>query len=500
MARYVKFMRGTTTAYNKLTEKDDDTLYFLSDSINEEGSLYLGNKLISGPCNVPGGGSTVTNLSDLADVMVTNDIDFDALLVYDKHDKVWVSYSFDALTFAEASGDAPGMAGLVPAPPAGSQNLFLKGDGTWANPCDSTLIYTIETEKGQTHDQAIQEVLPDDVIVNNGDIVIVKDCIFRDTENNIEKLQHTSYIYKDGNWIAMDGNYNAENVYFQNNLVFTENIGTIVVGDNGRAEVATAGQNLKQVFETIFSQEKQPEIELPSITLEAPENIAWEVGSKVSPTYKITFNPGSYSYGPDTGITVVEDSYKIVATDIADEDALKTTEGAFPEIEVTDETSYYITASLTHTQGDLPLTNLNNAANGRIPSNTISTSSAELKGYRSFFYGMDNTNEEITGDYIREHLTNGGIYNSQKKLIFDVSELTDATRFIVAVPADSTRSGLVNAIILTSLNANVTKEYKELDAFVPVEGANNYKAANYKLWVYQPASIAENEVHVVTLS
>jgi hypothetical protein len=151
---------------------------------------------------------------------------------------------------------------------------------------------------------------------------------------------------------------------------------------------------------------------LPSITLEAPENIAWEVGSKVSPTYKITFNPGSYSYGPDTGITVVEDSYKIIATDIADKDAFKTTEGAFPEIEVTDETSYYITASLTHTQGDLPLTNLNNAANGRIPSNTISTSSAELKGYRSFFYGMDNTNEEITGDYIREHLTNGGIYNS----------------------------------------------------------------------------------------
>jgi hypothetical protein len=59
---------------------------------------------------------------------------------------------------------------------------------------------------------------------------------------------------------------------------------------------------------------------------------------------------------------------------------------------------------------------------------------------------------------------------------------------------------LVNAIILTSLNANVTKEYKELDAFIPIEGANNYKAANYKLWVYQPASIAENEVHEVTLS
>lgn len=498
MARYVKFMRGTTTAYNKLTEKDDDTLYFLSDSINEEGSLYLGNKLISGPCNVPGGGSTITNLSDLADVMVTNDIDFDALLVYDKHDKVWVSYSFDALTFAEASGDAPGMAGLVPAPPAGSQNLFLKGDGTWANPCDSTLIYTIETEKGQTHDQAIQEVLPDDVIVNNGDIVIVKDCIFRDTENNIEKLQHTSYIYKDGNWIAMDGNYNAENVYFQNNLVFTENIGTIVVGDNGRAEVATAGQNLKQVFETIFSQEKEPEIMLPSITLSAPNNKAWEVGEKVTPTYSITFNPGSYSYGPDTGI--VATGYKVLATDMADEDALTTSIGSFAEVEIGDDISYYITATVSHTQGAMPVTNLNNAASGQIAAGSVVQASSELKGYRSYFYGMDATDDEIDSTFIRTKLTNGGIYNGQRKITFVASDLENVKRFIIAIPANSSRGGLVNAIITSSLNANATNDYIKLPEDVPVEGANGYKAIDYKIWVYQPASISENEIHEVTLS
>jgi hypothetical protein len=31
----------------------------------------------------------------------------------------------------------------------------------------------------------------------------------------------------------MDGNYNAENVYFSKDFVFTESIGTINVGESG---------------------------------------------------------------------------------------------------------------------------------------------------------------------------------------------------------------------------------------------------------------------------
>jgi hypothetical protein len=45
---YVKFMRGTIAAYNKLETKEANTLYFLyANSPDEEGYLYLGNKLIS---------------------------------------------------------------------------------------------------------------------------------------------------------------------------------------------------------------------------------------------------------------------------------------------------------------------------------------------------------------------------------------------------------------------------------------------------------------------
>ena len=46
---YVKFIRGTTTAWAALSneEKSSDTLYFISDAESTSGKLYLGPKLIS---------------------------------------------------------------------------------------------------------------------------------------------------------------------------------------------------------------------------------------------------------------------------------------------------------------------------------------------------------------------------------------------------------------------------------------------------------------------
>jgi hypothetical protein len=127
MANYVKFMRGTTAAYNRLTTIDDDTLYFLSDNDGKEGSLYLGAKLIAGP-DVSG----ATSLGELADVLLTPGIDYDAILMYDSVELKWRDYSFDALTFRAATENLDGAAGFVPAPDFNERNKFLRGDGVWA--------------------------------------------------------------------------------------------------------------------------------------------------------------------------------------------------------------------------------------------------------------------------------------------------------------------------------------------------------------------------------
>ena len=499
MVKYVKFMRGTTAAYNKLAEKDDDTLYFLSDSVHEEGALYLGNKLISGPCE---GGSQINTLGDIADVVLTEGLNYDAILMYDSKTGKWRDYSFDALTFAGATETLDGTAGFVPAPTVNDRNLFLRGDGVWATVAAQCQIFDgIKPANNQTHIDALNQQT-EDVILNSGDIAIIQDLIADD------KYQYTSYVYDGAKWCAMDGNYNAENVYFKSDLVFTEAIGAVEVPESGHTTVPAAGKNVKQLFETIFAKERNPEIEQPAILL-ITNHKAYEVGTKIQPSYSMQFTSGKYEFGPETSIKPL--AYSLIATD--NMEVVETVDSTvYPEeqeiigemkeiIEITDNTNYYITATVFHTNGDIPVTNLNNYYDeGRIEEGDISISSNALTGYRAFFYGMDNTDSELTSDFIRSNLTNGGPYDGQKKLTFTAADMEDVKRFIIAVPADTFRSGLVHATIISSMNVNVTSEYKQLDNMIIVNGENDYQGVNYKVWIYQPASIAATEIHEVTLS
>lgn len=65
LPNYVKFQRGTLASYNRLSRKDDDTLYFIYDPEDaSRGSLYLGARLI-GEVGGSGGASSISELSDV---------------------------------------------------------------------------------------------------------------------------------------------------------------------------------------------------------------------------------------------------------------------------------------------------------------------------------------------------------------------------------------------------------------------------------------------------
>lgn len=133
---YVKFLRGTESAFNKLTTKDKDTLYFIYNSEDaSKGSLWLGNKqIITGTS----GGSTTTelDLGDLKNVLMSEaGVKDKDILSYDAASGKWVNRSIDEIVaevMAGATAETAGKAGLVPAPQAGDQNKFLRGDGSWA--------------------------------------------------------------------------------------------------------------------------------------------------------------------------------------------------------------------------------------------------------------------------------------------------------------------------------------------------------------------------------
>lgn len=84
---------------------------------------------------------------------------------------------------------------------------------------------------------------------NNGDTAVVKTLIADD------KYSYTAYVY-DGSvsdWKAMDGNYNAENVYFNEDMTYTAAIGVLSSPENGSATLSSNGKSLEEVFKMILA-------------------------------------------------------------------------------------------------------------------------------------------------------------------------------------------------------------------------------------------------------
>jgi hypothetical protein len=359
LANYVKFRRGLISDFEKLplADREPDTLYFIYDEDSGSAELYLGSRKISGD-----GIISIESISDLKDIVLT-EIQNSDLLVYDNISQKWVNKSVDEI-FAD-----------------------------FITTTEATIV-SIENVNNNTHQDLIdQEFAMTDPVV--GDIVIVKDIISSD------KYQHTGYVYDGENWVAMSGNYNAENIYFDEDFIFTEDVGTIKIPEEGNITVAAAGKNLKEFLSTVFAKEENPIVTPPSATIKLnPITNLYEVGTEYTPQYFITFNAGSYSYGPTpTGVTA---TYKV--TDTIGNNTLNTFSGTFDTITIDDDTEYSINAEVSYSDGVIPKTNLqNDYPDGQIKAGIlpILTTTATVKGYRNFFYGTLPDKPELTSDIIR---------------------------------------------------------------------------------------------------
>lgn len=150
---YVKFVRTNSTLWTTLKlagSVDADTLYFIIDDGSDKGSLYLGSTLIAS------GVKEGVSLESLVDVTLSADLGENDILVH--NGERWVNqsiYDFAETTMVGASADQDGKGGLVPMPGKGQQDLYLKGDGTWASPTA-----TLETTVGNL-DKALKQAQTD---------------------------------------------------------------------------------------------------------------------------------------------------------------------------------------------------------------------------------------------------------------------------------------------------------------------------------------------------
>ena len=356
-------------------------------------------------------------------------------------------------------------------------------------------------EDAKTFQVGALSEIPADAELAVGDTAIVKTAIYVNAEDETKnKYSYTGYVYNGSAWTAMDGNYSAENVYFDDDFVFTTKIGTVQTLTNGSATVAAAGKNIKDFLAGLFAAEANPSKTDPSVSITLSNAGAYEVGTVLNPTYSASFDDGKYTYGPEpTGATV--ESWAVTSNY---GESWTTASGNCEELTVADDTDYKVTAKATHTAGSVPKTNIGNDctdSSKKIAAGTKSKTSSAITGYRSYFYGVLDTSSvdaPLTSAIIRDNLTNGGNYNETKS--FTLNGSATAKRIVIAIPNSSTRGGLSEVILTSAMNTPVTDSYIKTAKAVKVEGKDGFTAADYDVYVYEPSKIDTGEVHAIKLA
>lgn len=316
-----------------------------------------------------------------------------------------------------------------------------------------------------------------------GDMAIVERAVATNANS------HTAYVYDGENWCAMDGNYNAENVYFSDDLTYTAAIG-VLPKPSGSAKLAAKGKNIKQVLASVLAKEENPSKTNPTVSFSSQGGFGtYEIGTKKNLSYTASLSAGSYTYGPATGIAA--QSWSVSCTGIAD--AKTSATGTFENV-VAEATSKTITATATYNEGAVPKTNLgNDYPAGKIAAGSASKTSNQFVGVRYMFWGPVTTNIELNSANIRALAHKKAVDNGA---LDTFGAGAGAKKVIVAVPADKK---ITKVIMPSALNADVTALFVKQSTTVSVEGANGYTGAAYNVYVYQPASIDAGETYTVTI-
>ena len=396
--------------------------------------------------------------------------------------------------------------------------------------------------EGETDNQVIARVLGTTPVVKD-DIFVIKTLIAGD------KYSHTSFIYDGANWAAMDGNYNAENVYFDEDIMITTAVGNISLS-NGSANIPAAGKNIKQVFEALWTKENfAPTVTNPAIKMSINKSSAeGEVGTTFDApiaTAEIekfgAFQFGSQDangtfYAANAKSDVVFSTLKVGKADkasglteansasIADVDANSATKsvsytgtaGTFTDGSQTQKFSASAAHGGSARKGVSNLGNLiNNTGNGIAAdfanaSKGIAANAGTVTkdagatftatGYRVWFMGMLDTvpaANEITSAYIREKLTNKGKVSDGTHEIKPGA--AGAKCVLIAIPAAKT--GLTGAILTSSMNTDILEDYTKNKITVAVADASGAEGTevDYNVYWYKPASLGSDEVHSLTV-
>ena len=336
-------------------------------------------------------------------------------------------------------------------------------------------------------DGTVDEALATITSPSQGDMAIVEQKFGDVAKADGTRTSRTAYSYDGEKWCAMDGNYNAKNVYFDGDFTYTNAIGAVGAPSGGSGTLAASGKSVEEFMASILAKEANPHTTQPVASVKITGgNGTFEIGTKKNIAYSASLSAGSYTYGPATGV--------VAGTVTASFDG-KTKEGATGTFEnVVADGTKKLTVSITHNEGAVPKTNLGNAYTaGKIAAGTKSAEASQtLVGVRHMFYGPMTTDAELNSENIRKLAHEA----ASRKTISTFGAGAGAVKVVVAVPASMS---VKKVLMPSAMNADATASFVKQAGSIQVEGAEGFTAAAYNVWVYKPASIDSSETYAVTI-
>lgn len=282
------------------------------------------------------------------------------------------------------------------------------------------------------------------------------------------------------------GKLYLDDVLLEAPLTYTANIGVKTVPASGSGKI---GQRVEQgekvtlldALNEILATAKNPTVTNPSVSISLTGAGAKEVGTSFTPSYSVSFNAGSYQYGPATGITA---TYAV--SDTASHTATAAS-GSFDAFTVGDTTNYKVSVTATHTEGAVPKNNLGSEVpSKKIAAGSKTANSGTVTGYRNSFWGSVTSKDGTPTSAVIRGLSGkkGGAISAGNT--GDADEAVGAMRVIIAVPSPRTITSIKD---VNGLNAEAFSAFTHIT--VNVEGANGYEAKAYN--VYYKDNAAAND-------
>lgn len=336
--------------------------------------------------------------------------------------------------------------------------------------------------------------------VNEGNIAIVTKTIADGV------ISRTAYAYtKDDEWAALDGNYDAKDIYFSEDLTYTSDIGALKLPDGATSSTYEAsGKSLDALIKRLMAETIAPTITQPSFKLSASASsnttaASKEIGSYITKIKWVgTFTDGTYSFGYEGGTGTADTKAGCTATyevsnDIDDQTATAV-DGTFTlsdddKIQI-DSTDNKVYAKITNkcTWGNSPrkpINNIGNVVDGQITTaSSEKTAEVKVQGYRNSFYTVTTSiPETIDSAYIRSTTArnaNTKSFNVTTKDGISYLDIPAGTKFVmVAIPGSATLNEVKD---VDGMGLDVKGNFNYVTEQISVEGANGFAATDYTVF------------------